>query len=103
MDEKWSKIKKNYWTGTLVFSFFVVFSYFMAPSYRLADLTTTTVKLSGDPIWKEKHYKGERYWVNLHFFDDPREYEIGGIAYKYLNYPAFKDSIKDGDLVTIGV
>ncbi|MDX1912590.1 MAG: hypothetical protein SFV22_13950 [Saprospiraceae bacterium] len=103
MDERWNKIKKDYWAGTLVFAFFVVFSFFMAPSYRLSELTKKTVKLSGNPVWKEKHHKGSDYWVNLYFFGDPKEYEISGIDYKYLDYPAFKDSIKNGELVTIGV
>lgn len=103
MDEPWNKIKKDYWTGTFVFTFLFVFSYFTAPSYSLSDLTKKTVKLSSDPVWKEIHYKGSRYWVDLHFSGDSKEYEIGGIDYKYLKYPAFKDSIKDGDLVKIGV
>jgi hypothetical protein len=102
-DEPWNKLKKQYRTGTFVFAFFVIFSCFSAPSYKLSDLTKKTVKLSGDPIWKEKHYKGSSYWINLYFFDDAKKYEIGGIDYKYLNYPAFKDSIRNGDIVKISV
>lgn len=102
MNEPWSKIKKKYWVGIFVFTFFVVFSYFMAPSYNLADLTNKTVRLSSDPIWKEKHHKGDSYWIELNFAEESKKYEIDGIDYKYLNYPAFKDSIKEGDTVTIG-
>lgn len=103
MDDNWHKIKKDYWTGTVVFAFCVVLSFFTAPAYRLSDLTKKTVKIAGYPVWKETHSKGSNYWVNLYFFNDPGEYEISGIDYKYLNYAAFKDSIHYGDIVTVGV
>lgn len=40
---------------------------------------------------------------SVHFAGEPITYEIEGIDYKYLNYPAFKRNIKKGDAVTIGV
>ena len=103
MDEPWNKLKEYYWRGTFFFTFIVILSFFVTSSYKLSDLTKKTVKLSDDPIWKEKHYKGSSYWVNLYFSDDAKEYEISGIDYKYLNYPAFKDSIKNGNIVTVSV
>jgi hypothetical protein len=41
--------------------------------------------------------------VNLYFIDEPEKYQIDGFDYTYINYPAFEDSIKKDDTVTIGV
>ena len=103
MNEPWPKIKRRYWIGTFIFTFFIVFSYFMAPDYTLTELTQKKVRLSANPVWKEKHYKGSSYWINLYFSDDSKKYEIGGIDYKYLNYTSFKDNIKEGDSLTVGI
>jgi hypothetical protein len=101
MIETWNKIKKQYLIGVFISIFLVGFSYFMAPSYKLSDLTKMTLKLSRDPVWNVKHHKGK--WVDLYFSNDSKKYTIFGIDYLYLNYPVFKDSIKKGDIVKIGL
>jgi hypothetical protein len=101
MTKPWNEIKRQFKIGTGVFSFFVLFSFIMTPVYRQDMLSHINVTLSNKPIFKERHFKGSRYWVELYFEGKQNKFEIDGIDYKYLKYKQFKDSIKEGDQVTI--
>jgi hypothetical protein len=101
MTKPWGEIKKQFMSGVVLFSFFIVFTFIMSPEYKQSELSTMTFTVSNKPIFKQKHFKGSSYWAELYFEGKINKYEIRGIDYKYLKDKQLKDSIKRGDQVTI--
>ncbi|WP_152286641.1 hypothetical protein [Flavicella marina] len=105
-EKKWNNLnfkekRKVYLKGTLIFLFFVGFTFIMTPSPSLDDLVKTNLTLKKDPKFKKKRASGTSYWLEL--YTDKGKYEIDGIDYKYLKHKVFKKHMKKGVIFEAGI
>ena len=99
-EKSWKEKKKSFRLGTFIFLFFFAFSFFTAPEYKKEQLTYKTIVLKKKPEFIKNcgGKSGCHYSLKL-----KANLKVVGIDYKYLKHRKFKQSVKVGDTLKVGI
>ena len=102
-EKSWKEKKKLFGAGLLVFLCFIGFTYIQTPEYEKQDLTYQTLVLRESPKFIKEHAPRGSVSYSLELNPRRTSLVVKAIDYKYLKHRSFKQEVKKGDTLKIGI